>query len=554
MPGAQSYPLDINSKESKPIEDAWLKEFKQRQSDIETAWNYFNGEQLQPLKPDKSKVNDNVIVNLCGLLVEKSVSFLFGTDEIGEVEGLEFRIAEEEIEEEPPKTGIQGAVSRMVAGAKGAMAKVMGTQTTDEEPETPMTEALEAFWKANKKNALLHDIGLNGSNAGHCFVKIKPADDECKYIRLVNLDPKYVGVFWDEGDIDRVLWYRIEYEGITQTRREDTVRRDGPGGATWEIIEYTRERKPNGGQSKAQWIERNRTAWPYSWAPIIDWKNLPKPNQFYGAPDLGKTGQRLNDSLNFTASNIQRILKHHATPKTVGTGFSASEMAEADIGGLWVIRNENAKITNLEMQSDLVSSLNFANMVRGAMFAGARELDPTTVQDKLGAITNFGLRVLFKDTLGKNTTKRLHYGDGLRRVCQYVLELDGFMCEDINVEWPDPLPSDPLPTAQALQIDVAVGGLSKDTYLRRRGYDPDQERMLRQSEQMEDQQNATLTSQSQGAGMVETLGSMLKKIRGGGQEPGDALGNAGAPQGGAIPAVKGPTFTNQGNSQEQTFK
>jgi hypothetical protein len=217
------------------------------------------------------------------------------------------------------------------------------------------------------------------------------------------------------------------------------------------------------------------TRWPYAWPPIVEWKNLPRPNQYYGKNDIGQNG-RLNDSLNFIAGNIQRILKNHANPKSIGTGFSAKDMDEAPVGALWVIPNENARVYNLEMQSDLASSLAYAGMLRRAFFDGGRELDPATVQDRLGQLTNFGLRVLYKDTLAKNTTKRLHYGDGLRRVCQAALELAGFPTGvDVSVVWPDPLPSDPLPTAQALQLDVTVGGLSKTTYLKRRGYDPDQE-------------------------------------------------------------------------------
>src|SRR6185436_1088528 len=83
--------------------------------------------------------------------------------------------------------------------------------------------------------------------------------------------------------------------------------------------------------------------WPYSWSPIVDWKNLPAPNHYYGKSDLGTIG-RLNDGLNFVVSNIQRILKHHAHPKTVATGIGASGIEETAIDGLWAIDKDTAKV------------------------------------------------------------------------------------------------------------------------------------------------------------------------------------------------------------------
>ena len=516
MPSAAQYITDPNSKDAQPVERAYVKEMAARTTALGEAWRYYEGDMARPLRADKTRVDDNVIINLVELLVEKGVSNLFGTDEIGEIEGVEFHLVTAphplplaplvslprlagEGGRTPPSLfggGRPGGGEALLAKAR----RVLGIDSL----RAPQ-RWLDSFWKANKKNLLLHDLGLSGGLSGHVFLKLMPGKP---YPRLINLNPSTVTAFWDENDLDRVLWYRIQYPAAGGVRRQDIVRVDPTsqtlsltlpriagegiepgavpslvktgegvrrtgGGESWLIYDYS-----GSGKGK-EWSLDAVTEWPYPWPPVIDWKNLPRPNTYYGKNDIGQNG-RLNDSLNFIAGNIQRILKNHANPKSIGTGFSADKLSEAAVGSLWVIDNPDARIYNLEMQSDLASSLAFAQLIRRAFFDSGRELDPATVQDSLGNLTNFGLRVLYKDVLGKNTTKRLHYGDGLRRVCEYALELGGFGAgADVNVVWPDPLPSDPLPTAQALQLDVNVGGLSKTTYLRRRGYDPEQEAALR---------------------------------------------------------------------------
>jgi hypothetical protein len=216
--------------------------------------------------------------------------------------------------------------------------------------------------------------------------------------------------------------------------------------------------------------------WEFPWPPIVEWKNLPKPHSYYGKSDVGSLGA-LNDGLNFVASNTQRILKHHAHPKTIGIGMKGGEVEETTVDGFWTVQapKSEADIFNLEMQSDLTSSLKFTQMLMRLVYDLSREISPGTVADRLGAITNFGLRVLFYDTLAKSGVKRLLMGEGLTRICRRILEIGGHDPKvKLNVNWPDPLPSDPLQQAQALSIDVEHG-LSHTTYLERRGYDPEQE-------------------------------------------------------------------------------
>ena len=93
--------------------------------------------------------------------------------------------------------------------------------------------------------------------------------------------------------------------------RQDIVR----NGASWLVRDLVRER----GRS---WEIKQELMWGFPWAPIVDWQNLPDPEDYYGDPDLVRP--ELNDALNFVASNTMRIIKHHGHPKTIGVGMRAT--------------------------------------------------------------------------------------------------------------------------------------------------------------------------------------------------------------------------------------
>lgn len=483
MPEATTYISDFTSKQARDIESAFAVELSKRQRTYKAAWDYYYGEHKRHLVPDDSNTDDNLIVNLIELLIDKGVSSLMGTTEQGAVKGPVFEV----IGDDPAE---QGNVVRRAA--REVRRRVAPLQKTEQQIY------LDQIWEANSKALLLHDLAVNGGICGHVFLKVVPEgivsleDPDVRLPRLIALNPANIAVFWDESDTQRVLWYRIQYGAEGNRQRQDIVRseainKDDPG--YWIIYNYEQT------NNNRKWhLSETPIQWEHAWSPIVEWKNMPHPNEHYGRNDIGKSGN-LNDGLNFTASNIQRIIKHHAGPKTIGTGINPGEMDETAINSFWTTPNADAHIYNLEMQSDLSSSLNFMQWIRRAFFDSGREIDPSTVQDKLGAMTNFGLRVLYRDSLEKVGTKRLLYGAGLRETCRHLLELGGYAATLRVVDkWPDPLPTDQLQTAQALEIDRRHG-LSMDSYLDRRGYDAQEEAKQRENDIAEGVLGATLGRQ-----------------------------------------------------------
>jgi hypothetical protein len=132
------------------------------------------------------------------------------------------------------------------------------------------------------------------------------------------------------------------------------------------------------------------------------------------------------------------------------------------------------------MQSDLESSLNFIKFLRQAIFDIARSVDIDSLADKLGALTNFGLRVLYQDALSKVEDKRGLYGEALIQINHILLELAGFKNTDGGeIIWFDVLPVDEVGQINALKTDMDLGLVSKQTASNKRGYEwEDEEQRL----------------------------------------------------------------------------
>jgi len=156
-------------------------------------------------------------------------------------------------------------------------------------------------------------------------------------------------------------------------------------------------------------------------------------------------------------------------------------------------------IQNLEMQSDLSSSLSFIRYLRQALFDVSRAVDIDSLSDKLGSLTNFGLRVLYQDALGKLEEKRGLYAEAIVEINHRLLELAGADDTDGGeVVWPDVMPVDAVGQAQALSTDIDFGLVSKQTASGLRGYTwEDEEKRM---------SNERVASDNVGAALLRAFG------------------------------------------------
>lgn len=408
------------------------REAVQRASAANLNRNYRRGQHKAPIK----SADDAIIVNFIGLLVDRSVAMLFGKE---------------------PEFDLPG------------------------ESDTPQQQYIDEVWNANRKMQLLKQSAVYGAESGTCYVKILPdgaVNRDGKLIpRLVVLDPATVTMDALPEDIDTIYRYTIAYTLIDPvTNKEKGFRQvtehDVESGY-WNITDYE---SING----ARWTVTNEQAWEWDFAPIVHWHNLPDVGSVYGRPDITADLIDLQDKINFVSSNTAKIIKYHAYPKTWARGFQNSGKVAWGVDEMITTTDANALIQNLEMQSDLSSSLSFIRYLRQALFDVSRAVDIDSMADKLGSLTNFGLRVLYQDALSKLEEKRGLYGEGIVEINHRLLELAGAPDTDGGeVVWKDLLPTNESELSQAIKTDLELGLVSKQTASGLRGYtwEDEEERM-----------------------------------------------------------------------------
>lgn len=416
----------------------------QRLMQYKKAWEAYGGRMHDILKTKPGQPNDNVKLNYLRLIVDKGVSFLFGKPIAFELDSLE-------------------EVDRI------KLEDMQFSRNTEEE------EWLRKVWRKNRQGSLLLKLAVNGAICGTAFVKIVLNSRVTgKFPRLVILDPETVEVESERDDLDDVFRFRISWKDVDRRTGKavlvcETHERDEAG--TWWIWEEEQDL-----QSGVKRLIREKEAWPYSWPAISFCQNLPASNQLYGTSDLEGDILSVGHSLNFVLSNMNRILRYHAHPKTWGRGFTAKSLEIAPDETI-ILPDAEAALENLEMRSDLGSSVEYYRQLKKALHELARipEISVGSVEN-LGPIAGVALGVLYQPLLEKTETKRTLYGELLSEVNGRLLEIGGYGLDlEVKTHWPQLLPRDALQERQAAQIDKQLG-VTEDTLQAQLGYDPALER------------------------------------------------------------------------------
>jgi hypothetical protein len=397
--------------------------------------DYYYGKQKKQLTVKPGRFNDNLTVNLCALIVDKAVSALVGDPADGQ--------------------GLTWTFESETEGTK-----------------PPQIQWLEEQWKANKQSIFLHDNALIGAQTGFPSIKLVP--DGAGNIELINLDPITLTVDTDPQNKARITAYHIRYNVIENSRevtyREDTLPNSPDGHPTAWTVETKKETSGKDIQVEPPVV------WPYPFPPILAWKNLPNTDSVYGCSDIENVVP-IQDRYNFVISNLSKIIRLDAHPQKYARNLSQQIPA----GGVNMGPDEmlyfsgDGEIGQLPPVGDMPASIQFMNTLRDLTFSLAREVDTSAFKDKVGAITNMGLRMMYKDALEKLGTKRMLYGDAYVELNRRLLILGGYEGEECKIDWPDPLPTNQVEDQTAISNDLKDGLVSKQTASEKRGYDWEQE-------------------------------------------------------------------------------
>lgn len=341
--------------------------------------------------------------------------------------------------------------------------------------ETPQEQYISGALDANHEEILFHRAGLSASESGTGYLYILPegvvGEDGKVYPRLQLLDPALVTMDTLPEDYEIVIRYTVQYkfmDGDKEKARRKVIEHE-PEAPTWTIRDWVQDSR------STRWELVNEEVWPYDFPPIIHWQNMPSVASCYGEPDIDASMLALQDRINFLSSNISKLIRYYAHPLRYAVNVGEAKRSDMGPDEMVRITGADADIRQLEALGDLASSLQFFTMLRQVIFANARVVDIDSIQDKLGSLTNFGLRVLYQDNLNQIATKREIFGDMVEELARRLQILNGMQPVECHVVWPDFLPVNEIEQQQAIRGDIELGLVSLETAQRERGYDPEQE-------------------------------------------------------------------------------
>lgn len=414
--------------------------------------DYRLGEQKRFLRKTREGYDDNVVGNFLGLALDRSISLLFGKP-------VEF-----EWEEDVPEETV---------------------------------EFIENIWEANNKPILLHKLAMYGGEDGTVFVKLVP--DYERGWRIVAQDPIFKDILTDPDDDEKVIRYVTQYKTTDpdtgkEVAKRETILAGNYQDTTQQLTSWLIRNEIASRDTGGKWVVVSEETWPYPLPPVIHWQNLPMVGNVWGMPDLSDDVIELQDKSNFSVSNINRIIRLFAHPFRWSRGFggkrlagSGGDSAEMDTGPdkMPNVESVNAEINQLNAIGDVPGAIAHSTNLRQIIFDVTRNTDITSMKDKVGALTNFGLRILFFDALNKLDTKRELYGWGLREINRRLQMFSGLEPVDCKVTWRDPLPQDEAALYTNTQTALNMGLISKETAAAKLGYDYEEEK-----EKIEEEQTA----------------------------------------------------------------
>lgn len=437
---------------------------QRRLNEISEYWDFYLGDQWRVVREEGESL---ITFNYAKAIVDKSVSFLFGKG---------FRI-------QPHKEVAQ-----------------------------ELKPLLDEVWEYNKKDILGVEIGQMGAITGDCFIKVSWEDPEVddkgilyeeEYpdgkVRIDVLPTSSVFPVYSSHDKDKMVSCTLQYAILEIGLDGKPVARMYKEVVTRDTISYYIDNElveeiPN--------ILREIN--------IVQIKNIPLAGESRGQSDL-KSIIPLQKELNAKVTDVSDIINYHSAPITIIQGAKSKNL-EKGAKKVWGGLPKDAKVYNLELNSDLNASNNFISTIKTAI----HELS-NTPEDSLGGksavsnTTGVALQIKYAPLLEKTWLKRQTYGGGIKDVCRLVIKLlrvkgsdeerkllNDLMSTsegikkvfDITVTFPDPLPKDEMVQLQIIAQKMNLGLEEPEGALIELGYEGDiQEKLEKIRKYQKEQQN-----------------------------------------------------------------
>jgi hypothetical protein len=377
---------------------------------------------------------------------------------------------------------------------------ILQSQVADPSRARQIETALRTVLDANGGLALLQELALLGSVYGFVDVVVRPPEGlsrldgrwvrtdgdsvfECDPLRFVRLEPveawRAVPVL-DENDWRQTRYYVLSYTRLLNRLGDARGLEPVGGQATCRVVEIL-------GPDWWQCYENGQLAAEgpniLGRLPVVHVQNLPMPGRYEGAGDVEPLIP-LQDELNTRLSDRASRVTFQSFKMYLGRGIEDFENRPVAPGRMWATDNPDASIEEFGGDEHSPSEAAHIAEIREALdkTSGITPLAAGLLRDRLGNLTSgTALKVTLMGTLARLERKRIAYGEGLRRMCDLLLDLldrTGIFPNTADerrllLHWPSPLPDDPREQLETARLKLDLG-LPRETVLAELGYEPSQ--------------------------------------------------------------------------------
>ena len=361
---------------------------------------------------------------------------------------------------------------------------------------------LKEVWEShNNKQAILMEIGQLGSVSGDVFCKVafeQPYVDMAGLphegkIRILPLNPAFCFPEFHPHDRSRMIRFKLKYKFWGTAQDGSRMVMTYVELMTEEMIEeYINDelidQRPN----------------PIGEIPIAFCPNYSVASSPWGLADINDIIS-LNREYNEKATEISDIINYHVAPVTVITGAKASNL-EKGARKVWAIGNKDAKVQNLELETNFTGPLGYMELLKQSMheFMGVPSAALGTMQP-ISNTSGVALAMQYQPLMLKHERKKIQYIPLFQKINELVIKHAFLFAPDLTiynpmisstmlkpdqypqldpsspisyrnyVDWPSPMPMDTLIKINEIQAKMAMQLESRRGALRELGVQfPDQ--------------------------------------------------------------------------------
>jgi len=397
---------------------------------------------------------------------------------------------------------------------------------------------LEVWEVHNNKNQVLMELAQLGSVSGDCFVKVAyepPYMDMAGVphegrIRILPINPAFCFPEFHPHDRSRMIRFKTKYKffGTAQdgTRQVMTYVELMTEDMIEEYInDELIDQRPN----------------PIGEIAVAFCPNYVVASSPWGLSDITDIIP-LNREYNEKATEISDIINYHASPVTVITGAKASNL-EKGPRKVWAVTNKDAKIQQLELQTNFTGPLGYMELLKQNMheLTGVPAAALGTMQP-ISNTSGVALAIQYQPLMLKHGRKVINYTKLFERINELIMRHAFVFAPELTiydpmrsstylkpdqlpeldpaspvsyrtyVDWPSPMPIDRLLKINEIQALMAMNLESRRGALRDLGVQfPDQKIREIFEEVMEDskEQGALQLIQNQIAGFNMAATGMM---------------------------------------------